>query len=114
TPERVGHIAAAALGIAQRAPLAEELAGRVEVLDAVVPRVSDVHVAVGRNGDAPRFLELSVAVARAAPGRGNRSVRIEHADPRCFAFDNVEAPVAAECDILRIGQGWLTAGALAV
>ena len=104
----------AALGIAQTAPLAEELAGRVEVLDAMVPGVGDVDVAVRRHGDAPRLLELAVALARAAPGGGDAAVGIERGHARAPTLDHVQLAVGRHGDVLRVGQHRATVGGAAV
>src|SRR5581483_878325 len=50
------------------APLGLEFPVLVEAMDAVVPRVRDVDVAVRADRDAPRLLELPIALALGAPG----------------------------------------------
>ena len=104
-----------ALGVAQAPPLAEELAARVEVLDAMVPGVGDVDVAVRRHGDAPRLLELAVTLARAPPkllATVPSGLKTRHA--RGLALDDVELAVGPDRDVLGIGQGRAAVGGLAV
>src|SRR5262249_7126383 len=94
------------LGIAQLAPFAEKLAARVEVLNAVIPGVRDIHITVGRHGDAPGLLELAIGGALCAPAGGEAAVLVEHGDPRRPPFDHVEPSIRADGDVLRIDERW--------
>src|SRR5438477_96031 len=90
--------------VPEAAPLSEELAGRVEVLDAMVPGVGDIDVAIGGNGYAPGFLKLAVTLAGSAPRRGHRAIGIECSHTRATTLDHVDLAVGRNRHILGIGQ----------
>ena len=110
TPEHTRVAGGAAFGVTEATPLAEELPRRVEVLDTVIPGVGDVDVAVRRDRDTPRLLELTVALSWPAPARGDAAVRIEDRHAGRLAFDHVDLAVWTARDILRIDQHRPTVG----
>jgi len=62
---------------ARRAPLGQRLAGRGELLDAIVASVADIHISLVVNGNAARVIELAWAAAKGAPGAQEISTRGE-------------------------------------
>ncbi len=83
-------------------PHLEELAIRIELLDAMVPRVGHVHRSVRADGDAPRLLERA---GRAGPSRhiSERSPREEQLPVRVELLNPVVARVGHVDRAIRPG-----------
>src|SRR2546421_374526 len=75
------------------AELHQELALGGQLLDAMVLPVRDIDVAILVEGDAPWFVELTVAAARAAALADELSVRGEHLQAVVAAIDNDDVAV---------------------
>src|SRR3989440_3800371 len=83
-------------------PFRDEVSLRIENLDPFVMRIRDINAIAFRiDSYRRRFVELSVARTLRAPGREDRSIRVELNDPRPPLIHDVDQIVGRNRNVAR-------------